>query len=76
MRVEYLEPKLCLIKSTTCLAYAVVSVMSCQKQNLGDCAEIATLFKILQCRGKYQDRDDFGFLKTASVFVCAKLLAN
>jgi len=29
MRVEYLEPKLCLIKPTTCLAYAVVSVMSC-----------------------------------------------
>lgn len=64
MRVEYLEPKLCLIKSTTCLVYVVVSVIPCQKQNLGGCTEIARFIKILQGGGKYQDHDDSWFLKT------------
>lgn len=43
MRVEYLEPKLCLIKSTTCLVYVVVSVISRQKQSLGGCSEITQI---------------------------------
>lgn len=76
MRVEYLEPKLCLIKPTTCLAYVVVSVMSCWKQNLGHCAEIPRLFKLLQCRGKRQDHGGFWLLKAASMCVYTELLAD
>lgn len=76
MRVEYLEPKLCLIKSTTCLMYVVVSVISCQKQNLGGCTEISRLFKILQCGVKYQDHDGTWFLKTLHPCLYVQKLAE